>query len=135
MDHDRPKIELNNPVQVIFTQQNCCLVWKASWSFSFSVHCQWGVWNQYSKCSRRCGGGTQTRGRSKSVTEKYGGTCTALFTEARTCNTQNCPSKFLFHNNILFICNLIYFIYSKLSVGRLESIFNMFQKLWKWNPS
>jgi hypothetical protein len=62
-------------------------------SICFSVNCQWGGWNQYSKCSRSCGGGNQTRSRSKSMTEKFGGSCSGLPTEIRTCNTHNCPSK------------------------------------------
>ena len=54
------------------------------------VNCRWGMWNHFSTCSRNCGGGTQTRRRSKLVIEKYGGTCTGLSTETRACNTQVC---------------------------------------------
>ena len=61
-----------------------------------SVHCEWGDWNDFSKCSKSCGSGTQTRSRTKIVTEKHGGSCSGLSTEKRSCNTQNCPSKFPF---------------------------------------
>ena len=54
------------------------------------VNCQWGGWNQFSVCSKSCGSGTQTRSRSKTVTEMYGGTCNGIATETRTCNTQIC---------------------------------------------
>ena len=63
-------------------------------SQSFSVNCQWAGWNQYTACSKTCGSGTQSRSRTKTVTEKYEGTCTGLSTETRSCNTQNCPSNF-----------------------------------------
>ena len=54
------------------------------------VNCQWGGWNQFSLCSKSCGSGTQTRNRSKTVTEMYGGTCYGISTETRFCNTQIC---------------------------------------------
>ena len=37
---------------------------------------------------------------SKSVLESNGGSCSGLSTEKRTCNTQNCPSKFPLHSKI-----------------------------------
>ena len=61
--------------------------------FQFSVNCEWGPWGPYSKCSKSCGGGKQSRTRSKSVVESNGGACYGFPTEIVTCNTQNCPGK------------------------------------------
>ena len=63
-----------------------------------SVNCLWGSWNQFSACSKSCGKGTQTRSRSKRVTEKYGGKCYGSSTYRRSCNTQNCPSELNLQN-------------------------------------
>ena len=59
----------------------------------FLVNCQWGEWNQYSTCSKSCGNGTQTRSRSKSVIEKYGGKCDGSSTQTISCNKKDCTSE------------------------------------------
>ena len=51
----------------------------------FLVNCQWGEWNQYTKCFTICGVGNQTRSRSKKVTEKYGGKCYGSSTQTKSC--------------------------------------------------
>ena len=61
--------------------------------FQFLVNCEWEAWGTYSKCSKSCGGGTQSRSRSKSVVESNGGSCSGFPTETKNCNTQGCPSK------------------------------------------
>ena len=59
----------------------------------FLVNCQWGEWSQYSKCSKTCGVGAQTRSRSKLVTEKYGGKCDGLPTQTISCTIKDCSSE------------------------------------------
>ena len=87
-------------------------------SLSLSVDCQWAGWNQYTACSKTCGSGTQSRSRTKTVTEQYDGTCIGLSSKTRSCNTQNCPSNsFLF---IYYRVGPICLIFSKMSVGRME---------------
>ena len=54
------------------------------------VDCEWHPW-QYGNCSVTCGGGNRTNSRSKSIEEKYGGTCTENSTFIEECNTKNCP--------------------------------------------
>ena len=60
--------------------------------------CQWGSWSQWGDwddCSAACGGGTQsrTRSRSKTVPEACGGACpgSPTDTETQSCNTHDCP--------------------------------------------
>ena len=64
--------------------------------YIFSVNCKWSNWGSYSSCSKTCGGGTQSRSRSKTIIEANGGSCPGSSTMTKDCNTQNCPSKFLF---------------------------------------
>ena len=70
-----------------------CYIVDLEYYFKSTVNCQWGVWGEYSKCSKTCGGGKQSRTRSKTVVESNGGICSDLPTETITCNTQKCPSK------------------------------------------
>ena len=56
----------------------------------FSVNCQWGEWNEDSKCSKTCGVGTQTRSRAEIMTEKYGGKCDGSSTQTIPCKTKEC---------------------------------------------
>ena len=65
-------------------------------NFIFAVNCKWSNWRSYSSCSKTCGGGTQSRSRSKTINEANGGSCPGSSTMTRDCNTQNCPSKYLF---------------------------------------
>ena len=69
--------------------------WICSVTICFSVNCQWGEWSQYSKCSEICGVGTQTRSRSKSVVEKYGGKCDGSSNQTTACNAKDCPSELI----------------------------------------
>ena len=66
----------------------------------FLVNCQWGEWNEDSECSKSCGGGTQTRSRSKIVVEKYGGKCDGASNQTISCNKEDCPSELV--NRIWF---------------------------------
>uniref|UniRef100_A0A7M5XD32 SUEL-type lectin domain-containing protein n=1 Tax=Clytia hemisphaerica TaxID=252671 RepID=A0A7M5XD32_9CNID len=54
---------------------------------------KWGAYGAYSKCSKDCGGGSQSRSRScNNPAPKYGGkACVGSATDSRACNTQNCP--------------------------------------------
>merc|ERR1712003_17258 len=53
----------------------------------------WSDWGKWSKCSKTCGGGTQTRKRScRKPAPAYGGKkCGGKDTESQKCNTQKCP--------------------------------------------
>lgn len=54
------------------------------------VDCVLSDWSQFSKCSKECGGGVQTRTRSKVQSPKFGGhTCESL-QEMQPCNTGSC---------------------------------------------
>jgi hypothetical protein len=54
-------------------------------------NCVPGSWSWWSGCSHQCGNaGSQTRYRSKSVTECCGGNCPYHFWESRACNRNAC---------------------------------------------
>ena len=56
------------------------------------MNCNWGNWNPWSQCSRTCGGGQQSRTRSKRNEASNGGmNCQGGTTENRACNGQGCP--------------------------------------------
>ena len=59
----------------------------------FPVDCVWGQWSTWSSCSKSCGGGTNTRSRSKIETERNGGSCPGSGSDSKRCNTQSCPGK------------------------------------------
>ena len=56
-----------------------------------AVYCRVGNWQVWSTCSRTCGGGIQTRKRSKTRTESCGGGCAYHLIETANCNTNCCP--------------------------------------------
>ena len=56
------------------------------------VNCAWSDWNEWSKCSKTCGGG-KSRSRRKMLQEKqFGGKdCEGNDTRVQTCNSSPCP--------------------------------------------
>ena len=58
--------------------------------FHIIVPCVWSDWNT-GVCSKTCGGGEMTKTRTRTVTEKYGGTCNGRPTFSEACNTNKCP--------------------------------------------
>lgn len=61
-----------------------------------AVDCVWEAWSNWTECNVACGGGQQSRSRSKQV-EKYGGrACEGLAVESIDCNTHHCPSESYF---------------------------------------
>ena len=66
-------------------------------SFLFLVNCKWSSWSGYSSCSKSCGsGGTQSRTRSKTQVEKYGGSCSGSKSHSKSCLVKYCPGKYFF---------------------------------------
>ena len=56
-------------------------------------NCQVGSWSSWGGCSHRCGNaGTQSRSRSKTVSECCGGRCTYQLSESRACNRDACSN-------------------------------------------
>ena len=71
-----------------------CMPWGISpWRHCDPFDCQWGPWKSFTKCSKSCGIGKQTRSRSKSIIERNGGKCLGSPNETKSCNNQNCPTK------------------------------------------
>ena len=65
------------------------------------IDCRWGMFSNWSRCSRTCGGGFETRERSKVREAANGGKeCTGLSMEFRSCNLMACPSNNLSINKI-----------------------------------
>ena len=61
-----------------------------------AIDCVWAKWGQYSKCSKSCGKGVQTRVRSKAVEAENGGLeCTGLARQSKQCIKKPC-SKYNF---------------------------------------
>ncbi|XP_028418084.1 sushi, nidogen and EGF-like domain-containing protein 1 [Dendronephthya gigantea] len=56
-------------------------------------YCQVGHWSSWSSCNHICGStGTQTRTRSKTVTECCGGSCPYSLSSSRPCNRNACKN-------------------------------------------
>ena len=55
----------------------------------------WTTWGAYSKCSKSCGGGMQSRiRRCVNPSQPFGHkTCKGAFRQHRSCNVQHCPGK------------------------------------------
>ena len=63
-------------------------------SYSILVDCKWDNYGEWSSCSKTCGGGKQTRTRTKIRDKAQGGEeCTGTNTDARDCNTEACPGS------------------------------------------
>ena len=54
------------------------------------MNCVWGVWDQWGGCSKNCGGGQQSRSRTKITPQSNGGSCQGSGSENQPCNTQKC---------------------------------------------
>ena len=68
---------------------------------SVIVSCVWGMWDDWSNCSRTCGGGTQSRSRRVVTHEENGGTaCSGPSSQSQVCNTGACPPG---KNNLLLV--------------------------------
>ena len=70
------------------------------------VDCHWNAWGSWESCPVTCGGGIQTRIRSKNVEAQFEGLeyCAGEETEAQTCGCDPCPGKiqldlFIFESN------------------------------------
>ena len=59
----------------------------------FSEDCVWGPWSTWVSCSKTCGGGIETRSRTKIQAEQNGGNCSGFGKDIITCNTQSCGGK------------------------------------------
>ena len=67
---------------------------KLLWTFCFSlVDGGWSSWNNYGACSKTCGTGSESRGRTCSNPEPANGgaVCVGETDKTRNCNTKPCP--------------------------------------------
>ena len=66
---------------------------------SFSVHCEFGEWKNWTTCDRPCGGGSQYRTREVNTFAAHGGEiCQGDAKEVQACNPQPCPGKICYKN-------------------------------------
>merc|ERR1711959_111652 len=56
-------------------------------------NCMMKRWGEWSKCTKKCGGGRQTRRRSVRVSPRYGGRKCGRLSTTRICNRRNCPTN------------------------------------------
>jgi Thrombospondin type 1 domain. len=65
--------------------------------FSFEIAVNGGLsqWSSYSKCSKTCGMGTQTRSRTcTNPPPQFGGkNCNGLLKDSRKCQEKHCPGN------------------------------------------
>jgi len=54
------------------------------------VDCELSEWSSFSKCSKECGGGVQTRTRRKISSPENGGKACEVLQETQPCNTGSC---------------------------------------------
>ena len=60
-----------------------------------TVDCKWDVWGDWTKCSKDCGGGRQSRIRTElAVAANLGEQCVGDPRDERGCNIHNCPGLF-----------------------------------------
>ena len=68
-----------------------------------SVDGGWSDYGDWTECSTKCGGGTQTRTRTctNPAPANGGADCVGEATESQNCNTQLCPGKYSMHLSCL----------------------------------
>ena len=59
-------------------------------TFFEAIHCAWGLWGEWTTCSKTCGDGNLTRKRVHSILAQYGGNnCTGNSMDTKHCNIQD----------------------------------------------
>ena len=59
-------------------------------AFFAAIHCDWGLWGEWTTCSKTCGDGNVTRKRVHSILAQYGGNnCTGNSMDTKHCNVQD----------------------------------------------
>ena len=59
-------------------------------TFFAAIHCDWGLWGEWTTCSKTCGDGNLTRKRVHSILAQYGGNnCTGNSMDTKHCNVQD----------------------------------------------
>ena len=61
-------------------------------TYQCPIECVLASWSAWTECSRSCGTGRHTRGRSITTHAQHGGSCIGEMTQHGNCNTQACPS-------------------------------------------
>ena len=67
-------------------------IWAKIKTLFILVDCVWSDWTpEWTTCSKDCGGGSQSKTRSKSVVADHGGQeCTGDTEKVQACNTTEC---------------------------------------------
>ena len=60
-------------------------------TFACAVDCVVSAWAPWEACSKTCGGGSRTRGRSIKVSSNFGGVPCPVTVDTEACSTQACP--------------------------------------------
>jgi Spondin-like TSP1 domain len=60
------------------------------------VDCVVSSWSNWTDCSTRCGGGTQSQSRTVVTAAANGGAACPTLSQSQACNTQGCPGTALF---------------------------------------
>lgn len=55
----------------------------------------WGDWTEWTRCSRECGGGRQSRMRDCLFEKRAQINCSGDRVQIQDCNTHNCPGEYI----------------------------------------
>ena len=59
--------------------------------YILTVDCAWNEWGNWTTCSKKCGGGQQSRTKTIRTKAANGGVqCVGESTEEQSCNTDDC---------------------------------------------
>ena len=72
-------------------------------NFVFLADCIWNSWEDWSACTKTCGGGTQMRNRRVATQETKGGSCDGESSEHQDCNSDACPIGMIIPMNQKYI--------------------------------